>query len=120
MFNLFMKGGVYMVSKKYKIPTFIEWMELQDRKADTPDKDGKYRGLTGQFKYLYDLFCTEMPLCYVENKSASMMALCIVNDLNPKDVGWDMVFRCPYTGKKMVAVVPIMGAVHLAPVKVKA
>jgi len=112
-----MKGGVNMVKK---IPTFIEWMELQDRKAGTPDKDGKYTGLTGQFKYIYDLFCAELPLCYVENKSASMMGLCLLNNKNPKDIGWDMEFKCPYTGKKMKVVTPILGSIHLAPVKVKA
>ena len=97
-------------SKKYTLtnPTFDEYFNSLNVKA--------YGELEGQYKYLWNLYCTPMKSCYC-NKSYTMFEAHRFFGNKDLKIGWETHFKCPWTKKPMRVATPFIGNFYWTPVE---
>jgi len=88
-------------------PTFEEFMG---------DKKVFHSGLKGQYKMLWQLYCTKMKSCYSKH-SCTMFEAWRMAGNKTMDIGWDTKFVCPFTSKPMRVATPFIGNFYWTPVE---
>jgi len=92
-----------------KNPTFEEYFKALNVEAYSEEYIGQYR-------HLWELFCTPMKSCYCK-KSCTMFEAHRFFGNKDLNIGWQTKFKCPWTKKPMRVAMPYVGNYYWTPIE---
>ena len=109
MSKIWDKKGIENMINEIKNPTFEEYFKALNVKA--------YGGeLIGQYRHLWNLYCTPMKSCYCK-KSCTMFEAHRFFGNKDLNIGWETKFKCPWTKKPMRVAIPYVGNYYWTPIE---
>ena len=109
MSKIWDKKGIENMINEIKNPTFEEYFKALNVKAYGKE-------LIGQYRHLWNLYCTPMKSCYCK-KSCTMFEAHRFFGNKDINIGWETKFKCPWTKKPMRVAIPYVGNYYWTPIE---
>ena len=109
MSKIWDKKGIENMINEIKNPTFEEYFKALNVKAYGKE-------LIGQYRHLWNLYCTPMKSCYCK-KSCTMFEAHRFFGNKDLNIGWETKFKCPWTKKPMRVAIPYVGNYYWTPIE---
>ena len=109
MSKIWDKKGIENMINEIKNPTFEEYFKALNVKAYGKE-------LIGQYRHLWNLYCTPMKSCYCK-KSCTMFEAHRFFGNKDLNIGWETKFKCPWTKKPMRVAIPYVGNYYWTPME---
>ena len=109
MSKIWDKKGIENMINEIKNPTFEEYFKALNVKAYGKE-------LIGQYRHLWNLYCTPMKSCYCK-KSCTMFEAHRFFGNKDLNFGWETKFKCPWTKKPMRVAIPYVGNYYWTPIE---